>query len=108
MKRKSIAIGLILLAGLACSNGRDKSVISASGTIETVEVNVASKVAGQVLSLSYKEGARVAPGDLLAVIDHASLDIQLRQAEAGVRLAEAQLANLVKGASSEEDRKRVV
>jgi HlyD family secretion protein len=104
MKRKFIAIGLILLAGLACSNGRDKNVISASGTIETVEVNVASKVAGQVLSLSYKEGARVAPGDLLAVIDHASLDIQLRQAEAGVRLAEAQLALLVKGARSEDIR----
>ena len=104
MKRKFIAIGLILLAGLACSNGRDNNVISASGTIETVEVNVASKVAGQVLSLSYKEGARVAPGDLLAVIDHASLDIQLRQAEAGVRLAEAQLALLVKGARSEDIR----
>jgi len=104
MKRKFIAIGLILFAGLACSNGRDKNVISASGTIETVEVNVASKVAGQVMSLSYKEGARVAPGDLLAVIDHASLDIQLRQAEAGVRLAEAQLALLVKGARSEDIR----
>ena len=104
MKRKFIAIGLILLGGLACSNGRDKNVISASGTIETVEVNVASKVAGQVLSLSYKEGSRVVPGDLLAVIDHASLDIQLRQAEAGVRLADAQLALLVKGARSEDIR----
>ncbi|MCK7482293.1 MAG: efflux RND transporter periplasmic adaptor subunit [Candidatus Moduliflexus flocculans] len=104
MKRKITALGLVVLAGLACSNGRDKNVISASGTIETVEVNVASKVAGQVLSLSYKEGARVAQGDLLAVIDHASLDIQLRQAEAGVRLAEAQLALLVKGARSEDIR----
>ena len=104
MKRKITALGLVVLAGLACSNGRDKNVISSSGTIETVEVNVASKVAGQVLSLSYKEGARVAQGDLLAVIDHASLDIQLRQAEAGVRLAEAQLALLVKGARSEDIR----
>ncbi len=104
MKRKITALGLIVLAGLACSNGRDPNVISASGTIEAVEVNVASKVAGQVLSLSYKEGARVAAGDLLAVIDHASLDIQLRQAEAGVRQAEAQLALLVKGARSEDIR----
>lgn len=104
MKRKITALGLVVLAGLACSNGRDRNVIVASGTIEAVEVNVASKVAGQVLSLSYKEGARVAAGDLLAVIDHASLDIQLRQAEAGVRLAEAQLALLVKGARSEDIR----
>ena len=104
MIRKFTVLGLVVLAGLACSNGRDPNVIAASGTIEAVEVNVASKVAGQVLSLSYKEGARVAPGDLLAVIDHASLDIQLRQAEAGVRLADAQLALLVKGARSEDIR----
>jgi HlyD family secretion protein len=104
MKQKLIAIGLILLAGLACSNGRDKSVISASGTIETVEINVASKVAGQILALAVEEGARVGPGDVLATVDHATADIQVRQAEAGVRLAEAQLALLVKGARSEDIR----
>ena len=91
-------------AGLACSSRSEKDVISASGTIEAVEVNVASKVSGQLLKLAVDEGARVKPGDILATVDHATLDIQLRQAEAGVRLAEAQLALLVKGARSEDIR----
>jgi HlyD family secretion protein len=104
MKQKILALGLVILAGLACSNGRTKNIISASGTIEAVEINVASKVAGQVLELSVTEGTRVGPGDTLARIDHANLDIQLRQAEAGVRLADSQLALLVKGARSEDVR----
>jgi len=104
MKRKITTLGLVILAGLACSHGRDRNDITASGTIEAVEVNVASKVAGEVLSLAVQEGAKVRPGDILATIDHSTADIQLRQAEAGVRLAEAQLALLVKGARSEDIR----
>jgi HlyD family secretion protein len=92
----------IAFAGIACSGGREKDVISASGTIEAVEINVASKVSGQILELAAEEGRRVKPGDTLAFVDHATLDIQLRQALAGVRLAEAQLALLVKGARSED------
>ena len=102
MRSKATVVVLAVLAGLACSGNARKDVISASGTIEAVEVNVAAKVSGQVLELAVDEGSRVEPGDRLAAIDHAALDIQLRQAEAGVRLAEAQLALLVKGARAED------
>lgn len=104
MRSREIALILVVLAGLSCSANRAKDVISASGTIEAIEVHVASKVTGEVLELAVKEGTRVKPGDRLASIDHATLDIQLRQAEAGVRLAEAQLALLVKGARAEDIR----
>ena len=104
MRLREIALILVVLAGLSCSANRAKDVISASGTIEAVEVSVASKVAGELLELAVEEGTRVKPGDRLASIDHATLDIQLRQAEAGVRLAEAQLALLVKGARAEDIR----
>jgi len=104
MRAKTIAVVLAVLAGPACSGHAGKDVISASGTIEAVEVNVAAKVSGQVLELAVGEGSRVRAGDKLAVIDHSALDIQLRQAEAGVRLAEAQLALLVKGARAEDIR----
>jgi HlyD family secretion protein len=74
----------------------------ASGTIEAVEVDVAAKVGGQIEERAVDEGDRVKPGDKLAVIDHANLDIELRQAEAGVDLARAQLVLLRKGARSED------
>jgi HlyD family secretion protein len=104
MKSRIAALILAVAFGMSCSSGEPKDVISASGTIETVEVNVASKVGGQLLELAVGEGSRVKPGDVLATIDHATLDIQLRQAEAGVKLAEAQLALLVKGARVEDIR----
>jgi HlyD family secretion protein len=98
-----ICLLLILASALAsCSGNGAKGVISASGTIEAIEVNVASKVAGEVERLAVDEGAAVKPGDTLAVIDHATLDIQLRQSEAGVDLARAQLLLLRNGARSED------
>ncbi len=104
MRPKAAALSLALLAAWACSGNGARDIIFASGTIEAIEVNVASKVSGEVLEIAFREGARVAPGDTLAVVDHAALAIQLRQAEAGVRLAQAQLALLVKGARSEDIR----
>jgi HlyD family secretion protein len=102
MKAKTISLYFLLLAMVSCSGNGAKDVISASGTIEAIEVNVASKVAGELRELAVDEGARVKPGDKLAVIDHASLDIQLRQAEAGVDLARAQLVLLQNGARQED------
>ena len=104
MTIRIIALGLVALAGVSCAGRSDKGAISASGTIEAVEVNIASKVSGQLLEMAVEEGSRVKAGDRLASIDHASLDIQLRQVEAGVELADAQLALLVKGARSEDIR----
>jgi len=102
MKEKILPLCCLLLGALACARNGAKDVISASGTIETIEVNVASKVAGQLEERAVDEGARVRAGDKLAVIDHASLDIQLRQAEAGVDLSRAQLVLLRNGARTED------
>ena len=102
MKIRIIVLGVAGLAAAACGGRSGPAVISASGTIESVEVNVASKVSGQLLELTVEEGARVKAGDRLASVDHAAVDIQLRQAEAGVALAEAQLALLVQGARRED------
>lgn len=89
---------------LACSSGGNSGDISASGTIEATTVNVASKVSGQVKSLKVQEGSVVVTGDTLAEIDHLTLDLQLKQAEAGLELAEAQDQLLVKGAREEDIR----
>ncbi len=102
MIKRSAAILLVVVSAAACGHRAAKNVISASGTIEAIEVDVASKVAGQILDLAVDEGARVKPGDLLATVDHATADIQLRQAEAGVDLAQAQLVLLRNGARQED------
>lgn len=102
MRTKAVVLVLAALGSAACAARQDKGVLTASGTIEAVEINVASKVPGQVLSLAVEEGERVGPGDVLAAIDHAAADIQLRQAEAGVDLARAQLALLRSGARRED------
>jgi len=93
---------LILL--LSCRGRELGGPISASGTIEAVEVSVAAKTSGQVEKVLVEEGSRVQNGDELAVIDSDALAIQLRQAEAGVELARSQLDLLLKGARIEDVR----
>jgi HlyD family secretion protein len=97
-----VSLCILIIAASACSGNGAGNVISASGTIEAVEVNIAAKIGGELRELVVEEGARVKPGDKLAVIDHGSLDIQLRQAQAGVDLARAQLVLLRNGARRED------
>lgn len=97
-----IIAALILFSFSGCGNDKNMNSITASGTIESVDVIVSSKVAGQVKKLNFKEGDKIKSGDHLLEIDHDLLDIQLRQAEAGVDLAYAQLRLLQSGARKED------
>lgn len=76
--------------------------IEASGILESVEVNVAARTAGQVMSLPVQEGSHVRKGDTIAVLDVETQQLQLQQAQAGVDLAEAQYQLLRNGARSED------
>lgn len=99
-----VAMTMVVFVFQGCRNEAGNGTILASGTIEAVEVSVAAKTSGQIESIAVEEGSRVQPGDTLAVIDSASLAIQLRQAEAAVDLAESQLQLLLKGARVEDIR----
>lgn len=96
-------IAVTVLAGIlmGCGNGH-KGTIEASGTLEAVEVKVSAKVPGQVEQLFVDEGSQVKPGDTLAILDHSTQQIQWRQAQAGVELADAQYKLLLNGARSED------
>ncbi len=98
---KFLFIGIPLLL-IGCSSNKETNTFTASGTIESVNVTVSSKSSGQVKKLNFNEGDKVKPGDVLAEIDHDLLDIQLRQADAGVELAQAQLKLLLSGARKED------
>ncbi len=61
------------------------------------------KTGGEIIKVNVSEGSQVAPGDLLAEIDHRILDAQLEQAKAAVTVARSALdaqAVLVKTSQS--------
>ncbi|MBP7460837.1 MAG: efflux RND transporter periplasmic adaptor subunit [Candidatus Delongbacteria bacterium] len=94
-------IAMIMLI-MACTGNRSVDQISASGTIEATEVRVCSKVNGELIRVVRDEGSEVMPGDTIAVIDHSMFDIQMEQAQAVYRLAEAQYELVLKGARHED------
>ncbi|MEW6062202.1 MAG: efflux RND transporter periplasmic adaptor subunit [Bacteroidota bacterium] len=105
MKKMITPTAMIFTALLLLMNGckNDHSgAIEASGTLEAVEVNVSSKIAGQLFQLRVTEGAKVRQGDTLAIIDHEMLELQLQQAIAGADAAKAQY-DLLKNGAREED-----
>jgi len=99
MKLRTLALGALLLAG--CGNDHP-GMIDASGTLESVDVNVGTKVPGQILRLYVDEGSRVRAGDTLALLDRSTLQLQWEQAQAGVDLARAQYRLLLNGARAED------
>jgi len=110
MKRKPIifaVIAVLLLGGwylyrrnLVVTSG----VLRTTGTVEGREVNIASKVAGRIVTLKPREGETVAAGETVLTLENDDLLAQSRAAEAGVakamaeaRVAEAQIASLKAG-----------
>ena len=91
----------VYVASFGC-NSKHEGAIESSGILEAVEVNVASKVSGQLLHLKIREGDIVAKGDTIALIDNETQQLVLQQMQAGVDLAEAQYHLLVNGARSED------
>jgi len=99
---------LVCLAALAltpaCRKSDDRGLISATGTIEAVEVRISSRLLGEVKDILVDEGARVKRGDILALIDQAHYDFQLKQAESNIDFSQAQADLVRKGARSEDIR----
>lgn len=87
---------------ISCNEDPDPNLITASGNVEAIVVTVSAKTAGQIQSFSVAEGNDVKEGDVLATLDHSLLDVQLRQSEANVQQAQAQLRLLQSGARKED------
>jgi HlyD family secretion protein len=103
MKFIYIVTALLIAAGVTgCADKIPDNVIIASGTIEATDVTISTKIAGQIRNIMVDEGSRIRKDEVLMVLDHDLLDIQLRQAYAGVEQAEAQLRLLQAGARKED------
>lgn len=105
MKKEIVAVFFLvaMLSLVGCGNNHS-GAIEASGTLEAVEVNVSAKVPGQLQQLFVQEGSHVNVGDTLAILDHSTFELQWKQAQAGVELADAQYQLLVNGARVEDVR----
>lgn len=99
---KIISVVLLLTALYGCGNRESSSSLYATGTIESTNVLISARNVGEVGSIHFDEGQRVNKGDTIMTIDHEALDYQLDQAEAGVKIAKAQLELMLKGARSED------
>ena len=62
-----------------------------NGRIEAERIDIATKFAGRLESVLVKEGDVVEAGQVLAKLDTAEIDAQLKEAEAAKRQAEQQL-----------------
>ena len=112
-----IAVLLVIIiaaVALARRNGNQKPIIrtdvvrrgtvvvsvSANGVLEPLTtVEVKSNVGGQVVELTIDEGDYVKAGQLIARIDPSDSITQLRQAEADLASARAQVAQAMQGSS---------
>ncbi|MFN8673379.1 MAG: efflux RND transporter periplasmic adaptor subunit [Candidatus Sericytochromatia bacterium] len=74
------------------------STLTVSGSfLPNEEVQIIPKATGKIIYLNLEEGNQVNKGDLIAEIDHSEIDAQINQAQANVKVAEANLKLALNG-----------
>ncbi len=81
---------------------RDQAAMVYSGTVETREIQVGSKVGGRVTAVGVEEGQSLKAGATLVTFDAAELISERAQAQAQVQQAQADLDRLLRGYRPEE------
>ncbi|HSY35774.1 MAG TPA: efflux RND transporter periplasmic adaptor subunit [Acidobacteriaceae bacterium] len=97
-----IAVTLLLAAILAYYLAHRSSPLTYSGTIETREINIGSKIGGRVTSVFVEEGQQVPANAPLVTFDAPELQAQRDQAAAAVLQAEADYNRLQHGNRPQE------
>jgi HlyD family secretion protein len=101
----SFALGIAVIA-VSCSGnsfgfGKKNDAVF-SGTIETREIRLGSKVGGRIEAVLVEEGQEVTAGQAIVRFDVAELRAQQAQAEARIEQQQARLERLLRGARPEE------
>ncbi len=79
-------------------------IIEASGVMEAEEISITAEVGGRIEKVWVEEGDQVEEGATLIALDADLLEAQMRQAEAALAAAQANLARVEAGARPEEVR----
>jgi HlyD family secretion protein len=87
-----LAVAAVVLAAIVYARTRPPSGILASGTIEAVESDLATKVQGRLIELRVRDGDVVRKGQVLAVLEQVDPGLTLAQARAALAAAAAQTA----------------
>jgi HlyD family secretion protein len=110
-KIKFILPVLVVIAAVAFLwrnvNNQDQEApgtIAGNGIVEATEVEVSSKVAGRLLTLTVNEGDSVTEGQLVGTLDNGDLAGKVEQAQGSLAAARAVLAELEAGTRPEEIR----
>lgn len=70
------------------SDGVPNGFAQSNGRIEAERIDIAAKYPGRLREILVSEGDLIDPGQIVARLDSAEIEAQLREAEAGVRQAE--------------------
>lgn len=111
-------VGLVLVAASGCSvlgqgtaeptatpvvDAASLDTVAAEGVVTPYKnANLSFQASGRVLQLAVAEGDNVTAGQELARLDTADLQLAAQRAEAGLKLAQAQLDKAKNGARAEE------
>ncbi len=106
-KRVFIFLGVLLLVGLAIALivhflGSRSPAIPYSGTVETREIQIGSKIGGRVTDVAVEEGQSVAAGALLVRFECNDLLAQRAQARASIDQSQAALTRALRGNRPQE------
>jgi len=106
--RGSVVLVLLLVAGagaglwaLSRRDGQGAG-LAVTGTIEATQVEIGVKTTARIREIRAAEGDPVHRGDVLAVLDSDELQAEVARLQAALRLAQAQLRDLLAGARKEE------
>jgi HlyD family secretion protein len=106
MNKKLIFVGLVLVTLLVMAGyklwHREVKGLTATGTVEITQVDLAPKVNGYLNGLAVDAGDSVTGGQIIAKISRNDLDAQLLRDEAALDKARAQLEDLRKGSRDAE------
>jgi HlyD family secretion protein len=98
MQRAAWLLPLMILAG--CSTRQDAVV--AQGTIEVEETDIVPIVRGRISRIWVAEGMQVHAGDTLVTLESSTMPDDLRERQAQVARAEAEMRDLERGSRPEE------
>ena len=106
---RGVALVVVALLGLAAaglwalSRREPRTVgLAVTGTIEARDVDLSAKTTARIAAILVEEGSRVHRGELVIHLEDAELVAEVARLDAGVRVAQAQLRDLMAGARKEE------